>query len=390
MTVQPVRGAPPPIPSNRPFLTGRELTYIAQALEDGLRANKGRFTDACCRWMRSELGARKVILTHSATAALEMSALLCDVRPGDEVIMPSFTYVSTANAFQLRGARICFVDIRPDTLNVDENLIATAVSERTKVIVPVHYGGVGAAMDEIMALADARGLVVVEDAAQAVGATYGDRHLGTIGHLGAYSFHVTKNLMCGQGGALVVNDDRFAARAEVIAEEGTDRERFMRGEVDKYTWNDVGSSFLASEITAAFLWAQLEQAQMISERRRAVVDHYQRALEPLARRGLLRLPYTPPGCRHNAHLFYLVLPDRQTCAALDAHLDRHHVQAARHYVPLHTSPMGQRLGHRAGDLPVTEDVSERLLRLPCYVGLEPRDQDRIVAAIEQCLAGGGG
>jgi dTDP-4-amino-4,6-dideoxygalactose transaminase len=236
-------------------------------------------------------------------------------------------------------------------------------------------------MDEILATAAAPGIVVVEDAAQALGATYKGRPLGTIGHLGAFSFHVTKNLMCGQGGALVVNDERFAERAAVLADEGTDRERFVRGEVDKYSWNDVGSSFRASEIAAAFLWAQLEAAAAIDERRQAIYAYYQEALAPLAARGIVRLPATAPECRHNAHLFQLVLPDAKTCTALHAHLARHGIQAVRHYVPLHASPMGRRLGYRLGDLPVTEDVSERLLRLPIWVGLEPRDLDRIVAAI---------
>jgi dTDP-4-amino-4,6-dideoxygalactose transaminase len=381
------RGGGSRIPFNRPFIVGRELFYIARTVVDGRLANKGGFTHECCRWMEHAFGASKVILTHSCTAALEISALLCNVEPGDEVIMPSFTYVTTATAFCLRGARIRFVDIRPDTLNIDEDRIAAAIGGRTKAIVPIHYAGVGAEMDPIMRLAGERGLVVVEDAAQAVNATYKERYLGTIGHLGAYSFHETKNFISGQGGALVVNDARFAERADVIAEKGTNRVKFFQGEVDKYTWTDLGSSYLASELTAAFLYAQLEAADLITSRRRAIFERYARALAPLEERGLVRLPGGPEHSRHNAHMFYLVLPDERTCQDLRAHLARHGIQAVRHYVPLHTSPMGRRMGYRPGDLPVTEDLSERLLRLPCYFGLEPADQDRVIEAVEGFLGG---
>jgi dTDP-4-amino-4,6-dideoxygalactose transaminase len=375
----------PRIPFNRPFIVGKELFYIARAVLEGRLANKGEFTRQCTEWMESAFDAGKVILTHSCTAALEIGAILCDLAPGDEVIMPAFAYVSTANAFRLRGADIRFVDIRADTLNVDETKIAAAVSERTKAIVPVHYAGVGAEMDEILRIAAERGIVVIEDAAQAVNATYRGRHLGTLGHLGAYSFHETKNFISGQGGALLVNDARFAERADVVAEKGTDRVKFFRGEVDKYTWTDLGSSYLASELTAAFLWAQLEEADRITGRRRVIFDYYAEALAPLETRGLVRLPRWPEHCRHNAHMFYVVLPDAGTCEGLRAHLEEHAIQAVRHYVPLHTSPMGRRLGYRPGDLPVTEDLSERLLRLPCYFGLGEPDQARVVETVTRFL-----
>jgi dTDP-4-amino-4,6-dideoxygalactose transaminase len=379
--------APSRIPFNRPFIVGKELFYIARAVVDGRLGSKGVFTDACARWMERSFAARQVILTHSCTAALEMSAILCDLEPGDEVILPAFAYVSTANAFCLRGARPRFVDIRPDTLNIDETQIAAAVGPRTKAIVPVHYAGVGAEMDEIMRIAAAHGLTVIEDAAQAVNATYKGRYLGTIGHLGAYSFHETKNFISGQGGALVVNDARFAERADVVAEKGTDRVRFFRGEVDKYTWTDLGSSYLASELTAAFLLAQLEEAERITSRRQSIFDYYTEALAPLEARGLVRLPRWPAECRHNAHMFYVILPDPGTCEGLRVHLAAQDIHAVRHYVALHTSPMGRRFGYQAGDLPVTEDLSERLLRLPCYFGLEEGDQARVVEAVEAFLCG---
>jgi dTDP-4-amino-4,6-dideoxygalactose transaminase len=375
------------IPFNRPFIVGKELTYIEQAVREGRLANKGRFTDACCRWLQEHTGAPKVLLTHSCTAALEIAALLCDLEPGDEVILPAFSFVSTANAFRLRGAHLRFVDVRRDTLNLDEGLVAAAIGPRTKAIVPVHYAGVGAEMDALMALAARHDLVVVEDAAQALGATYRQRPLGSVGHLAAFSFHETKNFIAGQGGALVVNDPRFIARADVLAEKGTDRERFFRGEVDRYTWTDLGSSFLASELTAAFLWAQLEEADTITARRRAIFTRYQEGLAPLESRGVLRLPRWPEHCHHNAHLLYLLLEDPPTCRALGAHLDRAGIQAVRHYVPLHTSPMGARLGYRPGDLPVTEDASERLLRLPYFFSLTDAQQDRVIAGVRDFFDG---
>jgi dTDP-4-amino-4,6-dideoxygalactose transaminase len=377
------------IPIHRPSLGGRELDYVAEAVAEGLPPSGGRFTTACRDWLERELGARKVILTASATAALEVSALLCDITSDDEVVLPSFTYVATANAFLLRGARLRFIDIRPDTLTLDEGGIAAAIGPRTRVIVPVHYAGIGAAMDEITRLTAPRGIRIVEDAAQGLLASHRDRHLGTIGHLGVLSFHATKNVGCGQGGALLVNDARFDERADALTEEGTDRTRFRRGEVPKYSWVDVGSTFLLPELAAAFLRGQLEAAHAITARRRAVFDAYLDAFAPLARRGGLGLPVVPPECRPNAHLFYLLLPDHDTTARLAAWLARAGIQAVGHYVPLHTSPMGRRLGYRAGDLPVTEDVAERLLRLPCWADLPPGDQERVVAEVERCLRAGG-
>lgn len=375
------------IPFNRPFIVGRELAYIEQAVLEGRLANKGRFTRACCEWLERHTGAARVVLTHSCTAALEMAALLCDVAPGDEVVMPSFTFVSTANAFRLRDAALRFVDIRPDTLNLDERLVEAAIGPRTRALVPVHYAGIGAEMDVLAAIAARHDLVVVEDAAQALGATFRGRPLGSFGHLATYSFHETKNFIAGQGGALVVNDARFVARAEVLAEKGTDRERFFRGEVDRYTWTDLGSSFLASELTAAFLCAQLEAADAITATRHAIFARYAEGLAPLAERGLLRLPVRPAHCGHNAHLFHVLVDDAATCRALAAHLDRAGIHAVRHFVPLHLSPMGRRLGYRPGDLPVTEDVAERLLRLPYFHALGADDQARIVAAVHAFFTG---
>jgi len=307
--------------------------------------------------------------------------MLCNVRDGDEVILPSYTFVSTANAFVLRGAKPVFVDIRPETLTMDERLLEDAVTERTKLIVPVHYAGVACEMDAIAAVAEKHDLLVVEDAAQAVNATYRGRHLGTIGRLGCYSFHETKNFISGEGGALVVNSEDMVERAEIIRDKGTNRQRFFRGEVDKYTWVDIGSSFLASELTAAFLLAQLEEADTITEKRSGIFDYYLAELQPLADRGWLTLPTVPPDSRHNAHLFYVLVEDEPTRTRLIGRLREAGINAVFHYVPLHTSPMGRHFGWGPGDLPVTEDVAPRLLRLPCFFELERPDQDRVVDAL---------
>ncbi len=367
------------IPFNRPFIVGKELYYIAQAVQGGHLAGDGAFTKKCNEWMERKFGAKKVLLTHSGTAALDICAILCDIKPGDEVIMPSFTFVSTANAFVLRGARIRFVDIRPDTLNIDENLIEAAVNENTRTIVPVHYAGVSCEMDTIMEIARRHNLLVVEDAAQGVNATYKERYLGTIGHLGAYSFHETKNFISGEGGVLVVNDDRFIERAEIIREKGTNRSKFFRGEVDKYTWVDIGSSFLPSEIVAAFLYAQLEEANTITQKRNEIFRYYFERFASLCERGHVRMPVCPSECRHNSHLFYLLVDTAQRDRnQLIAHLKKKDINAVFHYIPLHTSPMGMRMGYKGGDLPVTEDLSERLVRLPCYYELTREDQDRVI------------
>lgn len=372
------------IPFNRPFIVGKELYYIAQAVQGGHLAGDGAFTKKCNAWMEREFGAKKVLLTHSCTAALDMSAMLCDLDPGDEVIMPSFTFVSTANAFALRGAHVRFVDIRPDTLNMDEKLIEGAITEKTKAIVPVHYAGVSCEMDTIMEIASWHGLLVVEDAAQGVNATYKGRYLGTIGHLGTYSFHETKNFISGEGGAVVVNDDRFIERAEIIREKGTNRSKFFRGEVDKYTWVDIGSSFLPSEIVAAFLYAQLEEAVTITRKRQEIFGYYAEQFESLVSRGLFRIPACPEGCRHNAHLFYLIVETEPADRGrLIEHLKKQEIGAVFHYVPLHTSPMGRKMGYSEGDLPVTEEMSERLIRLPCYYELTREDQNRVINAVRE-------
>ena len=378
----------PRIPFNQPFIIGRELEYIAQAVREGHLAGDGAFTKRCHAWLEEAFGAKRALLTHSGTAALEMAALLCDLEAGDEVIMPAYTFVSTANAFVLRGAWPVFVDIRSDTLNLDERLIETAISERTKAIVPVHYAGVACAMDAILEIARKHDLLVIEDAAQAVNATWKNNYLGTIGHLGCYSFHETKNYIAGEGGALVINDARFIERAEIIREKGTDRSKFFRGEVDKYTWVDVGSSFLPSELTAAFLYAQLEEADRINRKRLAIWKHYREALAPLEKDGLLRLPRIPATCRHNGHMFYILLPTATTRDELLQHLRGENIHAVFHYIPLHTSAMGKRFGYREGDLPITEDLAARLLRLPCFYAMTEAMIDRVANAIGAFLRRG--
>jgi dTDP-4-amino-4,6-dideoxygalactose transaminase len=373
---------PEPIPFNKPFIVGKELFYISQAVLDGHLAGDGVFTRRVNAWLERVFQAPHAFLTQSCTAALEISAMLCGIEPGDEVIMPSWTFVSTANAFALRGARIRFVDIREDTLNIDESQIEAAIGERTKAIVPVHYAGIAAEMDAICAIARKHELRVVEDAAQGVNATYRGRYLGTIGDLGCYSFHETKNFISGEGGALLVNDESLVERAQVIREKGTDRTAFRAGRVDKYTWRDLGSSYLPSEIVAAFLCAQLEEAETITRERRAVFSYYMRAFRPLHERGFLRIPIAPDGCQHNAHLFYLVMRDRAQRDGLIAFLAERGIQAVFHYIPLHSSPMGMKV--RVGDqpLPVTDDVAGRLVRLPCFFGLPRSDQDRVIEAVE--------
>ena len=373
------------IPFNRPFIAGKELYFIAQAVQSGKIAGDGVFTKRCQAWMEEQFGAKRVLLTNSCTAALDMCALLAGIEPGDEVIMPSFTFVSTANAFALQGARIRFVDIRPDTLNLDETLIEEAITEQTKAIVPVHYAGVGCEMDTILEIADRHNLLVIEDAAQAVSAMYKNRFLGTIGQLGTYSFHETKNFISGEGGALVINDERFIERAEIIREKGTNRSKFFRGEIDKYTWVDLGSSYLPSEIVAAFLYAQLEEADTISQRRAEIYDRYMEAFKALEEEGILRLPWCPPECRHNSHLFYLILPSETVRNAVISDSRTQGIHLVFHYIPLHTSPMGRVVGYAPGDLPLTEDLSSRLVRLPCFFELTKVAQDFVVSTITSSL-----
>lgn len=366
------------IPFNWPHMTGKELYYIAEAHFNGRLAGDGPFTKRCHVWLEERTGCSKALLTHSCTGALEMAALLLDIQPGDEIIMPSYTFVSTANAFVLRGGIPVFVDIREDTLNIDERLIEAAITPRTRAIAPVHYAGVSCEMDTIISVAKHHDLKVVEDAAQGVMASYKGRALGSIGDLGTYSFHETKNVISGEGGALLVNDPELALRAEVIREKGTDRSRFFRGEVDKYTWQEVGSSFLPGELIAAFLAAQLEEADRVTQERMASWQRYHELLEPLESKGILRRPIVPEGCVHNAHMYYVLLtPD----------IDRQHVlnefksndiSSVFHYVPLHSSPAGIRYGRAHGTLDVTNTQSERLVRLPLWVGLTQRQQDKVV------------
>jgi dTDP-4-amino-4,6-dideoxygalactose transaminase len=370
------------IPFNRPHMTGRELSYIEQAHQNHKLAGDGPFTAACSRWLEQRTGTRRALLTHSCTAALEMAAILADIHPGDEVIMPSFTFVSTANAFVLRGGVPVFVDIRPDTLNMDESLIEAAITPRTRAVVPVHYAGVGCNMEAVVDIARRRDLLVIEDAAQGVMSEHRGRSLGTIGHLGTVSFHETKNVISGEGGALLVNDERFVERAEIIREKGTDRSRFFRGETDKYTWVDIGSSYLPGEIIAAFLWAQLEEAESITSRRIQLWNRYHARLEASERAGRIRRPIVPEDCRHNAHMYYILTPSAEHRARLIARLKARGVSAVFHYVPLHSSPAGKRFGRAAGSMARTDQLSSRLLRLPLWLGLGDDVADTIAAEIQ--------
>jgi len=370
------------IPINKPFVAGTEMQYISRAVAFGKTSSDGPFTQQCSRFLEDRFGIGKAFMTPSCTAALELAAMLCDVGSGDEVIMPSYTFVSTANAVVRLGAKPVFVDIRPDTLNLNENLIENAITSQTKAIFPVHYAGVACEMERILDIADCHDLAIVEDAAQGVNAFYGMKALGSMGHLGTYSFHETKHLHCGEGGALCVNEPAFVERAEILREKGTNRAKFFRGEVDKYTWVDIGSSYVPSEISSAFLLAQLEHGDEITKRRRAICDFYRELLARLEERGLLRLPQIPVPCEGNGHLFYILLQDEPTRDAVVAYLKHRNIQVVFHYVPLHTSPMGRKLGYREGDLPVTEDVARRLLRLPVFNDITEQDQLRVVCGIE--------
>jgi dTDP-4-amino-4,6-dideoxygalactose transaminase len=373
------------IPFNWPHMTGKELYYIAESHFNGRLAGDGPFTKRCHAWLEQRSGCAKVLLTHSCTAALEMAALLLDIEPGDEVIMPSFTFVSTANAFVLRGAVPVFVDVRDDTFNLDERLIESAITSRTRAIVPVHYAGVACEMDTILDIARRHSLKVVEDAAQGVMASYKGRALGSIGDLGAYSFHETKNVISGEGGSLLVNDADLALRAEIIREKGTDRSRFFRGEVDKYTWKEVGSSFLPGELVAAFLWAQLEEADRITQERLASWERYHALMAPLADKGVLRRPIVPNECQHNAHMYYVLLSEDVDRLAILAELKGNDISSVFHYVPLHSSPAGQRYGRSHGNLSVTDSVSEKLIRLPLWVGLTEAQQDKVAKVLTKAL-----
>ncbi|EXI88304.1 MAG: UDP-4-amino-4-deoxy-L-arabinose--oxoglutarate aminotransferase [Candidatus Accumulibacter regalis] len=373
------------IPFNKPYMTGRELWYIAQAHAAGQLAGDGAFTLKCHAWLEARTGAHKALLTHSCTAALEMAAVLANLQPGDEVIMPSYTFVSTANAFVLRGAVPVFVDIRADTLNIDETRIEAAITERTRAIVPVHYAGVACEMDTIMDIARRHGLVVIEDAAQGIMSAYKGRPLGSIGDLGALSFHETKNIISGEGGALLVNNTGFAERAEIIREKGTNRARFFRGQVDKYTWIDVGSSYLPSELVAAFLYAQMEEAETITRQRLATWNSYHQWFAEIENKGAVRRPVVPAHCSHNAHMYYLLLPGLEQRGTFIEELRKNGIQSVFHYVPLDRAPCGQRVGRVHGELTNTWDLSDRLVRLPLWIGVDEHQPGIVQAVIAAAL-----
>jgi len=371
------------IPFNKPYLSGKELWNIAQAHAKGQLAGDGIYTKLCQGWLEQRTGCRKALLTHSCTAALEMAAILADIQPGDEVIMPSYTFVSTANAFVLRGGVPVFVDIRPDTLNLDETKVEEAISPRTRAIVPVHYAGVACEMDVIMDIAHRHNLLVIEDAAQGVMSTYKGKALGAIGHLGALSFHETKNIISGEGGALLINDPALVERAEIIREKGTNRNQFFRGQVDKYTWVDIGSSYLPGEIVAAFLWAQMEEAESITHLRMDIWNEYHNALEPLEQAGRVRRPVISSECAHNAHMYYLIMSDLVDRTRFIDSLKLEGVNCVFHYVPLHSAPQGKVSGKLHTSLAITDDFSQRLVRLPMWVGLMPEMKSLLSKILNQ-------
>ncbi len=366
---------------NIPPHVGGEEEYISQAIANRKICGDGEFTKRCNAWLEEQTGAKRALLTTSCTHALEMGALLCDIKSGDEVILPSYTFVSTANAFVLRGATCVFVDIRPDTMNIDETLIEAAITDRTRAIAPVHYAGVACEMDTIMDIANRHGLMVVEDAAQAITSTYKGKPAGTIGDFGCLSFHETKNISMGEGGALLVRDAKMAERAEIIREKGTNRSKFFRGEIDKYTWVDEGSSYLPSELNAAYLFAQLENANKIQASRLAAWDRYFANLTPLAEAGRIELPHVPEECTHNAHMFYLKAADLEERSALIAYLKARDISSVFHYIPLHSSPAGRALGRFSGEDRYTTRESERLLRLPLWFGIGEEQVDTVCEAI---------
>jgi len=373
------------IPFNKPYMTGKEIGYIAQSHAIGQMAGDGSFTNQCKGWLEQHTGCSVALLTHSCTAALEMSAILADIQLGDEVIMPSYTFASTANAFALRGGVPVFIDIRQDTLNMDESLIEAAITEKSKAIVAVHYAGVACDMDAIMDIANKYKLLVIEDAAQGMLANYKGKALGSIGHLGCFSFHETKNIISGEGGALLVNVPRLVDRAEVIREKGTNRSRFFRGQVDKYTWVDIGSSYLPGEITAAFLWAQMQEADAINAQRIAIWNRYHDAFQSLEKSGRLRRPIVPLDCKHNAHMYYLLLRDLPARTDFISAMSRHDINCVFHYVPLHSSPAGIRYGRAHGSFDITDSQSERLVRLPMFFELSEDQQERVVESVIKCL-----
>ena len=374
---------------NVPPCTGREIRYMAEAVASRKICGDGEFTRRCSAWLENRFQARRVLLTTSGTTALDMAALLSCLEPGDEVILPSYTFSSTATAFVLAGARLVFVDIRPDTMNIDERKIEDAVTDRTRVIVPVHYAGVACEMDTILAIAEKHGLKVAEDAAQGVMATYHGRALGTIGDFGCFSFHETKNYSMGEGGALLLRDDTYIERAEILREKGTNRARFFRGQVDKYTWVDLGDSFLPSELNAAYLWAQLEEAEEMLARRMAAWNRYDAALRPLAEEGLMEVPVIPEGCVHNAHMYYLKCKDLAQRTDFISFMKGRGVQCVFHYIPLHSAPAGLRFGRFHGEDEYTTRESERLVRLPLFDAITPAQQEEVINGVKAFFEGNG-
>jgi len=369
------------IPFNKPALVGNEIEYISQAVHGGHASGDGPFTKRCQSLLEEALGVPKTLLTTSCTHALEMAALLLDIQPGDEVIVPPFTFVTSVNAFVLRGARPVFIDVRPDTLNMDEQLLEKLITPRTKAIIPVHYAGVGCEMDTICEIADRHKIPIVEDNAHGLFAKYKTRWLGTFGALATLSFHETKNFTCGEGGALLINDPQYIDRAEIVREKGTNRSRFFRGQVDKYTWVDIGSSYLPSDILAAYLFAQLEAREQVLAQRKRAFEHYVEQLQEWAQMNDVRLPTVPPHCEQSYHMFYMLLPSLEKRQNLIAHLKSRSILSVFHYVPLHLSPMGRKWGYQEGDCPVTEEISDRLVRLPFYNELSPEQQQTVCAAI---------
>ena len=366
-------------------MSKKSLEYIAQAHSSGQLSGNGQFSKKCQTWLEDRIGCKKALLTHSCTAALEAAAILIDVQPGDEIIMPSYTFVSTANAFVLRGGVPVFVDIRPDTLNIDETKIEEVVTPKTKAIVPVHYAGVSCEMDTIMAVSKKYNLFIIEDTAQGIMSSYKGRPLGSIGHLSALSFHETKNIISGEGGALLINNTTFSSLAEIVCEKGTDRSRYYRGEVDKYTWQSIGSSYLPGELTSAFLWAQMEEANRITAERLALWKHYHQILEPLEVAGKIRRPIIPVECEHNAHMYYILLSSKGLRDKVIVHLRNKGINAVFHYVPLHSSPAGKLFGRVMDKLLVTNDAADRLLRLPMWLGLPEPYQDLLVNSLKEIL-----
>lgn len=372
-----------PIPFNIPPHIGNEENYIKQAIENHKICGDGEFTKKCNEKLEQMTGAKKALITTSGTAALEIAAILADIQPGDEVIMPSYTFVSTANAFVLRGAKIVFVDIRSDTLNIDEKLIEAAITDKTKAIVPVHYAGVACEMDTICDIAKRNNLLVIEDAAQAVNAYYKGRALGSIGDFGCFSFHETKNYSSGEGGAILINNEKYIERAEIIREKGTNRSKFFRGQVDKYTWVDIGSSYLQSELNCAYLYAQLENPEIINNDRLNTWNKYNELLKPLADKGLIEIPFIPEHCTHNAHMYYIKVKDLDERTKFISYLKENGIGAVFHYIPLHSSPAGQKFGAFFGEDKHTTKESERIVRLPMYYGLSNKEIERIIKIVEK-------